>query len=61
MANDYDEYSGSDEGQPVRLGASQRSSVRWVESEVVNWVAALTSQRIGLSAAPRNVSPATAV
>lgn len=54
-------YEQFDFPKPVRLGASQRSSVRWVESEVVNWVAALTSQRIGLSAAPRNVSPATTV
>ena len=38
-------YEQVDFPQPVRLGTSRRSSVRWVESEIYIWVRALMSER----------------
>ena len=39
-------YEQVDFPEPVRLGTSRRSSVRWVESEIYQWVSALLSKRI---------------
>lgn len=38
-------YEQVDFPQPVRLGTSRRSSVRWVEMEIFAWVNALISKR----------------
>ena len=38
-------YEQVDFPEPVRLGTSRRSSVRWVESEIYQWVSALLSKR----------------
>jgi predicted DNA-binding transcriptional regulator AlpA len=38
-------YEQSDFPEPVRLGTSRRSSVRWVESEIYQWVNALLAKR----------------
>jgi predicted DNA-binding transcriptional regulator AlpA len=38
-------YEQVDFPQPVRLGTSRRSSVRWVEVEIFAWVNALMSKR----------------
>jgi len=39
-------YEQIDFPAPVRLGTSRRSSVRWIESEVVQWVSDLAAKRI---------------
>lgn len=38
-------YDRKDFPQPVKLGESQRSSVRWIESEVIEWVQTLANKR----------------
>jgi len=38
-------YDRKDFPQPVKLGESQRSSVRWIESEVIEWVQNLANKR----------------
>jgi len=38
-------YERADFPQPVKLGDSPRSPVRWLESEVVSWIDALVSKR----------------
>ncbi len=38
-------YEQLDFPAPVRLGTSQRSSVRWIEEEVIQWVSALAAKR----------------
>lgn len=38
-------YEQTDFPEPVRLGTSRRSSVRWVEVEIFAWVNALMSKR----------------
>lgn len=38
-------YEQVDFPEPVRLGTSRRSSVRWVEAEILAWVSALMSKR----------------
>jgi len=43
-------YEQLDFPTPVRFGTSRRSSVRWVESEIIFWVNELTSKRISSEA-----------
>lgn len=38
-------YEQPDFPEPVRLGTSRRSSVRWLESEIFQWVNALLTKR----------------
>ncbi len=38
-------YEQPDFPEPVRLGTSRRSSVRWLESEIFHWVNALLTKR----------------
>lgn len=38
-------YEQADFPTPVRLGVSQRSSVRWIESEIFAWVQNLANKR----------------
>ncbi|MBB1076379.1 AlpA family phage regulatory protein [Rhodoferax sp. 4810] len=40
-------YAQPDFPEPVRLGASRRSSVRWIEAEILGWVRDLVSKRNG--------------
>lgn len=38
-------YEQTDFPAPVRLGTSKRSSVRWIESEIIHWVSDLAAKR----------------
>ncbi|BCO26952.1 hypothetical protein MIZ03_1839 [Rhodoferax lithotrophicus] len=38
-------YAQPDFPEPVRLGTSRRSSVRWIEAEILGWVRDLISKR----------------
>jgi predicted DNA-binding transcriptional regulator AlpA len=40
-------YAQPDFPEPVRLGTSRRSSVRWIEAEILGWVRDLMSKRNG--------------
>jgi predicted DNA-binding transcriptional regulator AlpA len=39
-------YAQPDFPSPIHLGSSRRSSVRWVESEVIEWVQRLATKRV---------------